>query len=321
MFSRPPILDGAATLSDPTRCRILRLVDRHELTVGELCTVLQLPQSTVSRHLKTLGEGDWVAVRREGTSNYYRIADDRLEPWARALWQLVREEVAGDPAWAQDAVRLESVLAGRIGRSQAFFASTAGAWDRLRDELFGERFDLVALAELLDPRWIVGDLACGTGRLSCVLAPAVARVVAVDSSAAMLEAARARLAEVANVEIREGRLEELPIADDALDAAVLVLGLAYVSEPRQALDEASRVLTPGGRLLVVDLLPHDREDLRRDMGQAWLGFEETHLLDLLSRAGLTETRYRPLPSDTAASGPALFAASARKVVERPQTYT
>lgn len=311
-MSRPPILDAAATLSDPTRCRILRLVDRHELTVTELCTVLQLPQSTVSRHLKTLSEGEWVSIRRDGTSNYYRLADEGLPGWARDLWQLVRDEIAADPTWGQDGARLESVLAERVERSQAFFASTAGEWDRLRDELFGARFDLVALAELLDPGWTVGDLACGTGRLSSVLAPAVTRIVAVDSSSAMLEAARARLDGFDNVEVREGRVERLPIADGTLHAAVLVLGLAYVSDPRQVLLEAFRVLRAGGRLLVVDLLPHDREELQRDMGQAWPGFEKEHLLDLMERAGLTERRFRPLPPDTAATGPALFAASARK---------
>ncbi|MDX1630949.1 MAG: metalloregulator ArsR/SmtB family transcription factor [Thermoanaerobaculia bacterium] len=308
----PPILDGAATLADGTRCRILRLTDGHELSVSELCTVLQLPQSTISRHLKILGEGGWVRARREGTSHYYRLAEDDLEPWARQLWQLVREQVVASPAWDRDAARLESVISERRTRSQEFFASTGGEWDRLRDELFGDRFDLLALADLLDPAWVFGDLACGTGRLSRLLAPAVDRVVAVDSSPAMLEAAETRLGELEKVELREGRLERLPLRDGSLDAAAIVLGLAYVAEPTRALEEAHRVLGDPGRLLIVDLLPHDREELRREMGHAWLGFSRGQVEELLQESSFEPIRVRPLPPDPEAKGPALFAASATK---------
>lgn len=310
---QPPILDGAATLADGTRCRILRLTDGHELSVSELCTVLQLPQSTISRHLKLLGDGGWVRARKEGTSRYYRLADDELEPWARELWQLVREQVVASPAWQRDAARLESVISERRTRSQEFFASTGGEWDRLRDELFGDRFDLLALADLLDPGWIFGDLACGTGRLSRLLAPAVDGVVAVDSSAAMLEAAEARLADVDDVELREGQLERLPLRARSLDAAAIVLGLAYVAQPGAALAEAFRVLRSPGRLLVVDLLPHDREELRREMGHAWLGFSQDQIEELLEDSGFEPIRFRALPPDPEATGPALFAASATKI--------
>jgi ubiquinone/menaquinone biosynthesis C-methylase UbiE len=312
MNAAPAIFDRMSALADTTRSRLLLVLERNELTVGELCAVLQLPQSTVSRHLKVLGDEAWVASRSEATSRPYRMTLDGLDGTGRRLWQLVREQVAALPAAAQDAQRLRSVLAQRTTRSREFFSSAAGQWDRMRAELFGERTDLLGLLALLGGEWVVGDLGCGTGRLAGVVAPFVRRVVAVDSSPAMLEAARARLAGAANVEVRAGELEALPLADGELDAAVLSLVLNYVAEPHAALAEAARVLRPRGRLVAVDMTPHDRADLRDGMGQLWQGFSREQVAGWMESAGLSELRYVPLPADPAAKGPALFAASARK---------
>jgi ArsR family transcriptional regulator len=308
----PAIFDRMSALADTTRSRLLLVLERHELTVGELCSVVQLPQSTVSRHLKLLGDEEWVASRAEGTSRRYRMPADRLDPSALRLWQIVREQAATLPAAAQDATRLGSVLAVRTTQSRAFFSSSAGQWDRLRCELFGERTDLVGLLALLDEEWTVGDLGCGTGRLAQALAPFVRSVVAVDASPAMLEAARARLGDAANVEVRAGELESLPVANGELDAAVVSLVLHYVAEPEAALAEAFRALRPGGRLLVVDMMPHDREEFRQTMGHVWQGFGAEALGRWLAAAGFGAARYTPLPPDPAAKGPTLFAASARK---------
>lgn len=311
-MNAPAIFDRMSALADATRSRLLLLLERHELTVGELCKVLQLPQSTVSRHLKLLGDEGWVSARAEGTSRRYRMPADRMDADARQLWQLVRGQVAALGAAEQDAQRLRSVLAQRSTRSREFFSSAAGEWDRLRAELFGRRADLVGLLGLLDESWTVGDLGCGTGQISQSLAPFVRRVVAVDSSPAMLDAARARLAELQNVETREGELESLPVADGELDAAIAFLVLHYVTEPGEALAQAARALRPGGRLLVVDMMPHDREEYVQAMGHVWQGFEAARLEGWMAEAGLGAFRYVPLPPDPAAKGPGLFAASARK---------
>ncbi|HEY0024402.1 MAG TPA: metalloregulator ArsR/SmtB family transcription factor [Longimicrobium sp.] len=310
--SAPAIFDRMSALADATRSRLLLVLERHELTVGELCQVLQLPQSTVSRHLKLLGDEGWVSARAEGTSRRYRMPADRLDADARQLWQLVRREVAGLAGAAQDAERLRSVLAQRSTRSREFFSSAAGEWDRLRADLFGRRADLLGLLGLVDEAWTVGDLGCGTGQMAASLAPFVARVIAVDGSPAMLEAARARLAGTPNVEVREGELESLPIDSGTLDAAVAFLVLHYVAEPADALAQAARALKPGGRLLVVDMMPHDREEYRQAMGHVWQGFEAERLGGWMADAGLTAFRYVPLPPDPAAKGPTLFAASARR---------
>jgi ubiquinone/menaquinone biosynthesis C-methylase UbiE len=309
MHRAPAILDHLSSLADTTRSRTLLLLDRRELTVTQLCAVMQLPQSTVSRHLKALADAGWVASRAEGTSNVYTITRD-LDASARRLWSLVRDQIAGTPAAVQDQRRLQAALTERRSKSQEFFSSAAGQWDRMREELFGDRFHLGALAALLDPRWVVGDLGCGTGAVTAALAPFVARVVAVDASAAMLQAARKRLHGADNVDLRRGELEALPIDDGRLDAATVMLVLHHLPEPAGALAEVARVLQPGGRVVIVDMLPHDREAYRQQMGHLWLGFAEDYTRTVLEEAGFTEIRVVPLPPDARAKGPELFAATA-----------
>jgi ubiquinone/menaquinone biosynthesis C-methylase UbiE len=308
----PAILDHLSALSDATRSRILLLLDSRELTVSELCGIMQLPQSTVSRHLKALGDSAWVAGRAEGTSHLYTMTRDGLDAPARRLWALVREQVGATAAAAQDQRRLAAALDERRTTSQAFFSSSAGQWDRLRDELFGDRFHLAALAAFADPSWHVGDLGCGTGQVAAAIAPFVARVIAVDGSPAMLQAARKRLQGISNVDLRRGDLESLPIDDRRLDAAALMLVLHHVPEPERALGEAARVLKPGGRAIVVDMLPHERENYRQQMGHVWLGFGEAQLRRLLGGAGFDGVRIVPLLPDARAKGPGLFVATARR---------
>jgi ArsR family transcriptional regulator len=307
----PAILDHLASLADTTRSRLLLLLDRHELTVSELCAIMQLPQSTISRHLKALGDAGWVSARAEGTSNVYTMAHG-LDAATRRLWALVREQVGPTHAATQDQRRLQAAIAERRTKSQEFFASSAGQWDRVRDEMFGNRFHVQALAAFASPEWAVGDLGCGTGQVSAALAPFVARVVAVDASAQMLQAAKRRLHDFSNVDLRRGELESLPIDDSRLDAATLSLVLHHVPEPERALAEVARVLKPGGRAIVVDMLQHDREAYRQQFGHVWLGFSEQHLAQLFGDAGLSDTRVVPLSPDSKAKGPGLFVATARR---------
>lgn len=319
-MNEAPVFQQLASLADVTRARLLQVLERHELTVSELCAVVQLPQSTVSRHLRILTDEGWLVARSEGTSRYYRLSTG-LEPGARRLWELVREPLAGTVEWGQDAERAREVLQRRRTRSQEFFSSAAGRWDSVRTELFGSSPELPALLALLDPEWEVGDLGCGTGRVADTIAPYVRRVVAVDESPAMLDAARARLGPRASgagrVELRQGRLEALPLADGSLDVALLVLVLHYVTEPGLALAEARRALRPGGRLVVVDMAKHGREEYREHMGHVWSGFDREELETWVTEAGLTGMRYHALPADPSAKGPLLFTAVAMKGHEEP----
>jgi len=308
--SVPRMLDHMAALADPIRCRMVLALEGHELTVSELCSVLQLPQSTVSRHLKTLGDDGWVTSRRDGTSRYYSVALDDLEAGARRLWSVIGEQFSTTSAADQDERRLKSVLARRRSKSEEFFSSASGRWDHLREDLFGSAFHLQALIALLDPTLVIGDLGCGTGQISSVLAPHVNRVIGVDGSPDMLQAARARLEGMSNVEFRLGNLEALPIDDGALDAAVMALVLHHVPDPARALAETGRVLKPGGRALIIDMLQHDRAEYQQQMGHVWLGFPEKQMQKLLAAAGFSNVRLHALPIDPDAKGPALFAAVA-----------
>jgi ArsR family transcriptional regulator len=306
------ILDHMSALADATRCRLLLLLENHELTVSELCGALQLPQSSVSRHLRTLADDNWVVSRRDGTSRFYSMPLDDLDPGARQLWPLIREQVSSAAAAGQDEQRLAGVLTRRRAKSEEFFAAAAGGWDRLRAELFGDTFYLWAVMGLIDPSLTVGDLGCGTGQFTETVAPHVHRVIAVDASPDMLEEARRRVGDRSNVDIRQGALEALPIQAGELDAAMMSLVLHYSPDPARALAEVARVLQPGGRVLIVDMLPHEHEEYQQQMGHVWLGFSDKQITMFLNTAGFGNVRLRPLPVDQDAKGPALFAAVATR---------
>jgi SAM-dependent methyltransferase len=305
----PPLFDRLAAVADPLRARILLAVEPRELTVSELRDVLQLPQSTVSRHLKTLSESGWLTARENGTSNHYRLDTRALDANARRVWQALREETEALPAARQDAERVQMVLAERHTRSQAFFASAGSQWDKVRSELFGARAELFALAGLLDPAQTIADLGCGTGALAEVVAPFVGEVIAVDESTAMLKAARSRLAPFRNVDARRGTLEALPIDDGSIDVAFMTLVLAYVEDPAVVLTEARRVLCSGtGRLVVVDMLPHDRSEYHQTMGHLRLGVAPDELAAWAALAGFSAVRQHAVPPAPQAKGPTVFVA-------------
>ena len=307
------MLDQLTVVAEASRARMLAVLAAHELTVSELCDVLQLPQSTVSRHLKTLSDAGWVSSRREGTSRFYVLGLDDLDSARRRLWDLIAEQVSETAEASQDEARLRSVLAARRSKSEAFFSSAADQWDHVREELFGAHSHLRALLGLLDPTWRVGDLGCGTGQVAAALAPFVGHVVAVDSSNEMLQAARERLRESPRVTVRRGAVEQLPLESGELDAAVMVLVLHHVSDPARALGEAARVLRPGGRLLLADMLPHDHDEYRQTMGHVWLGFSERQIERWCSEAGFGALRWHPLPVEPGVKGPAMFVATSTRL--------
>jgi ArsR family transcriptional regulator len=263
----------------------------------------------VSRHLKVLVEHGWLSARRDGTSHFYRLDLEAQAEAARGLWEASREAARELAEASGDAGRIDLVLAARRGASKAFFASGAVAWDALRDEWFGRSFEANALLALLDPGLAVADLASGSGRVAEVLAPHVGTVIAIDESLAMLEAARERTRALGNVEVRHGALEALPLGDRSVDAATLFLALHHLAEPEAALVEVRRVLRPGGRLLLVDMLPHDREELRTHFGHVWLGFDRDRIARLTAAAGLDLVAFSTL-STNSATGPNLFVAVA-----------
>lgn len=305
------VVRNLSVLSEPARVRLLAVLSEAELGVTELVRVLQLPQSTVSRHLKALRTAGWVRRRTVGTASLHGIALDEVGPIGRQLWSVVGEAFAATHQAREDHVRLAAALAERDGAS--FFGRVHAEWDELRRELFGESFLAAALPALLPRDWHVVDLGCGTGHLLSLLAPAVRKVIGVDSEPRMLEAASSRTSSYGNVDLRQGTIEALPLDDGEVQAATCVLVLHHVASVDTALGEIHRVLAPGGRLVVVDMQPHDRAEWRHTMAHRHLGFERDSLVELAAAAGLQELSWRDLAPDPDAQGPPLFLAS----FERP----
>jgi len=304
-----PILDRLSALGDETRARILALLERSELTVTELASVLQAPQPSVSRHLKTLAAEGWVEARVEGRNRHYRLAPSLDEP-AKELWRIVREQIGEGGVYAADAERARAVLERRRLRSAEFFARAAERWDEMREHLFGPTANLMPLLGLIPSGAVVADLGVGTGTLAATLAPFASRVIGVDRSEQMLAAAALRLAGAPNVELRKGELERLPIGDGEIDLAVLALVLHYVVDPPTVLAEVRRTLRPGGRILLLDMRLHDRGPLyAEEMGHVWPGFDPERVRGWLVDAGFAEGRAIALPPGGDAKGPLLFLAS------------
>ncbi|MFZ2875136.1 MAG: metalloregulator ArsR/SmtB family transcription factor [Phycisphaerales bacterium] len=307
------ITEQLASLAEPLRLRLLALCEAHELAVGEVAKVVQLPQSTVSRHLKVLTDAGWLTRRPEGTAALFSLVPDNLTPSMRAVWAAVRERAVTEPLAAEDAGRLRAVLAERRADSHAFFGRVSGEWDRVRVDLFGDRFTPLALLGLLRRDWVVADLGCGTGNVAECVSPYVANVVAIDFSAPMLEAASRRLEGARNVQFVEAPLERTGLVGESVDAAVCSLALHHVDAPGAVMAEAARLLRAergGGVLLVIDMVEHGRDEFRR-MGHKHLGFSRERMKVLFEGAGLTDHGYVPLPVEADAKGPGLFAASGR----------
>ena len=319
-----PVLGRLQTLADGTRVRILLLLEANEFSVGEIYRIVQLPQSTVSRHLGTLAQGGWVTSRPEGTTRYYRISRTLADD-ARDLWAVVRTQLAGVARVEEDRRRARGVLDARATGSRAFFRSEAGRWDRLREQLFGTLVDAALLAGLLRGTEVVGDLGCGTAHLTQLLAPFASRVIAVDRSAAMLDVARRRLRDEPSAEVVQGDLAALPVDSGMLDLAVLSLVLHFVVDLEAVLAEVHRVLGPGGRVLIVEMREHGRVDFTERMGHLWPGFRPESLEELLGGVGFRPRGIQRLTPRPETTGPGLFVLRAEregrgKASQEPEKY-
>ncbi|MEO0602856.1 MAG: metalloregulator ArsR/SmtB family transcription factor [Myxococcota bacterium] len=293
-------------LAEPVRVRLLAALTEAELGVSELCRVVQLPQSTVSRHLKALLTTGWIQRRTEGRHAHYVADLAALDGTGRQLWSLVGDAFADTLLAAEDRSRLDAVVAER---GDDFFGRVPHEWDAIRERLFGDRFLLSAVAAQLPAEAVLVDLGCGTGNTLLHLAPFVGRAIGVDREPRMLAVARERLRGVASVEWHEAALTDLPLDNAVADYVLCILVLHHVRDVVAALSEARRVLRPGGTVTVVDMVDHDRRDWRQSMGHQHLGFSEVDLAAHAAEAGLRCTRHHPLPPTMEAQGPPLFVAT------------
>jgi DNA-binding transcriptional ArsR family regulator/precorrin-6B methylase 2 len=302
------------TFSDPTRVRILALLQREELAVQELMEVLGMAQSRVSRHLAILREAGLIQDRRDGTFVFYRFSVPADGPW-RDAWNLVVHNLRGDLAATRDAAALGEVLQARAARTRSFFDSVGPEWDAVRKVFNDEALRARAVTHLVEPGLTVADVGTGTGILASELARLGLRVIAVDNSARMLEAAGANIERegLAGIELRQGEAGELPIADREVDAALAHMVLQHLPSPSEAIREMARVVRPGGAIVVVDFVQHEYEWMRQELGVSWLGFSPEEVRGWFEEADLTNFQLdvrEPLSSGR--DLPGTFIASSRR---------
>ncbi len=302
------------TLADTTRVRILALLQREELAVQELMEALGMAQSRVSRHLAILREAGLVHDRRDGTFVFYRFAPPIEGAW-RDAWALVESNLAGDSTHERDAAALSRVLAERAARTQRFFESVGPEWDALRKIFHDDLLRARAIAKLVPPDFVVADIGTGTGVLALELARLGVRVVAIDSSPRMLDAARQKAERegLARIDLRLGDAGALPLADGEVDAAVAHMVVQYLASPVEALREMARAVRPGAAVVVVDFVHHEHEWMRQELGVTWLGFTPEEVVGWFNEAGLVDFR---IETEQAPAGgrdlPAPFIASGRR---------
>jgi ubiquinone/menaquinone biosynthesis C-methylase UbiE len=276
-----------AALADPTRLRVLALLRAMELSVGEIAQVLGQSQPRVSRHVKILAEAGLVERRREGSWVFLGLGPrERIEP----LFALIDRWAALDGAEAEgDAARLAAVRAERAAAAQHYFAAHAGEWDRLRALHVAEAEVEAGIARALGGRPIgrLVDIGTGTGRMIELFGRDAEQALGVDRSPEMLRLARVKLAEagLGAAELRQGDMYALPLPAGSADTVILHQVLHFAQNPAAAVAEAARLLGPGGRLLIVDFAPHEREELR-DAAHVRLGFADETMLRYLEQAGL-----------------------------------
>jgi SAM-dependent methyltransferase len=302
------------TLSDPTRVRVLALLEQEELAVQELMDVLGMAQSRVSRHLAILREAGLLRDRRDGTYVFYRFDPPGEGPW-RDAWQLVRRNLDSDPTRARDVAALSLVMAARVNRTRSFFDAVGPEWDSLRKVFNDEALRSRAVTRLIPPGLRVADIGTGTGILAAELARQGLAVIAVDHSPRMLDAARAKLAAegLTRVELRAGEADALPIDDASQDAAFAHMVLHYLPSPGDAIREMARIVRPGGAVIAVDFVRHEHEWMRDELGVTWLGFDRGEIETWFAQAGLAELIFETQPGRSAARDlPEAFIASARR---------
>ncbi len=270
-------------VADPNRLRILLLLQGEELSVAELQEILVMGQSTISTHLSQLKQVGLVEDRRTGKSNLYRFNPSNGDGVLNQLLNQARNEI---PESTQDQAAMRRVLRKRQDKMRSFFDSVAGRLGK--DYVPGKSWKSLAEALLrLMPPVVVADLGAGEGAFALLLAQQATKVIAVDSSARMIEVGREQALRngVKNVEFRIGDMEETPIGNAEVDLVFFSQSLHHALHPGSAIQEACRILQPGGRIIILDLAKHRFEEARELYADEWLGFSESDLEDLLEKAG------------------------------------
>ncbi|MFQ5346836.1 MAG: ArsR/SmtB family transcription factor [Rhodothalassiaceae bacterium] len=273
---------------EPTRLRILGLLGHGELTVSELTQILRQSQPRVSRHLRLLSEAGLLDRFREGAWIFYRLIESGpVAHLARTIVDLIPEE---DREHQRDLERLADVRAARAEAAAAYFRANAPHWNRIRSLYVPEEEverRLLAVLDEIEVRDLL-DIGTGTGRILEVFAPHIERGLGIDLSPEMLTVARTSLAAkaLAHCQVRLGDMYAIPAANESFDLVIFHQVLHFADDPALAIREATRVLRPGGQILIVDFAPHDREFLRDEHQHRRLGFGDEEVVGWAEGAGL-----------------------------------
>jgi len=307
--SMDDLLTALRAAAEPTRLRIVALLAHGELTVSELVRILGQSQPRISRHLKLLTEAGLLTRHPEGSWIFYRLADDSPKgaPGAEVARHLnaLLPDINGvkddGQILAQDLGRLAGVRRDRNEAAAAYFRDNAESWDKLRSLHADEAEVEKAIGDLLPDSGIDNllDLGAGTGRILEMLAPRTRRGTGIDLSREMLAVARANLERAGcdHCQVRQGDLYQLPFAADAFDVITIHQVLHFLDEPGRAINEAARVLRPGGRLLIIDFAPHNQERLRQDHEHRRLGFADEDIHTWFQRAQIAHQQTISLAGD------------------------
>jgi ArsR family transcriptional regulator len=280
------ILKNLRLLADPSRLRILLLVEREELSVAELQEILGMGQSRISTHLAQLKQAGLLEDRRNGKSILYRLKHGVQSNGFSEMLGVLRQAAAEIPEAEQDSEALRLALRRRQDKMRSYFDELAGKFGR--NYVPGRSWQGLAETLLtLMPPMVIADLGAGEGTFSQLLARRSKKVIAIDNSEKMVEYGRelARKHGVKNLEYRKGDLEEVPIRDATVDLAFFSQALHHAQHPERAVAEAMRILKPGGRIVVLDLLRHSYEEARELYADLWLGFTEVEVTRFLRQAG------------------------------------
>ena len=280
--------DSLKVLSDPTRLRLLALLLKEELAVTELQEILGMGQSRISSQLGLLRQAGFVSDRRDGKKAFYSLRAD-LSPKLLAVLRAACESVADLPESTEDRGNLDRTLQKRRQHSEQYFNLIAGRLGK--GYCPGRSWEALGhLALRLVPAITVADLGAGEGLVSQLLARRAERVWCIDNSPKMVEVGTelAKKNGLANLAYKLGDIEQVPLPDKSVDLAILSQALHHATHPQTAVNEACRILKPGGQLLVLDLKDHDFEKARELYGDLWLGFKESILHGFLKAAGFTK---------------------------------
>lgn len=290
-------------VADETRLRILHVLGFGAFNVQELTGIINIGQPTVSHHLKILQQAGLVSSRREGTWAFYQLThpaatdstQDQSEPLAHLLHSILFYLTANPnglgPTLHSDQAAIDQTLNRRRDKSRVFFESVAKDWRNIRLENQGLASFLDHIAERIPPKITLLELGCGTGSLLELILPRPGKTIGVDASQAMLDEARATLKKSgAEVDLRLGTFEHLPVGDESVDMAVAYMVLHHAAEPQKAIEDSYRALKTEGTLVIVDLMPHENEYLRERFAHTWLGLDPDDLARAAKKIGFSASK-------------------------------